>query len=174
MGSVTALFTRSRLPIGQLICWGLSEPVSHCGFRLSFGDGCAVVVHSAFHGLEIVPDTEFLSTRELVYEVTTDLTTQEILADVRREYAAPYDYGAFAYWVIRTTMTKLFGAPKLKRNLWGSSHAFLCSEYLASRLISDGEPVLYSPYDVLCLLTQAGQTVLQGPGQIDSIPGAES
>jgi hypothetical protein len=131
-------------------------------------------VHSAFHGLEIVPEEEFLHNRVLVYEVTTPLTPVEVLSDVQRRYAAPYDYGAFAYWIIRTAMTKFLGAPKLRRNLWGSSHAFLCSEYLASRLVEGEKAVLYSPYDVLCLLLASGQETLQAPGLTSRTPVAKS
>jgi hypothetical protein len=147
-----------------MIAWGLQEPVSHCGFRVPM-EGGDLVVHSAFGGVEVIPFAEFMVNRELVFEMETPIPTRSMMTLLQRRsiYAATYDFLGFAYWVARTAGTRLFGLPKVTRNLWDRPHAFLCSELIAETLGVNKPGSIFSPYDAYLQLQQTGHQRVRPP-----------
>lgn len=125
------LFTRSTLLGGKedLITWGLNEPVSHVAI-----DFKGAVGHSSWsHGVDILPLSELLRTRKIIYSIDVPATDEEgkyFLDRVQENIDRKYDFRFFFWLVWRGILKKFFRIPVPDKIESEDSAAVLCSEIL--------------------------------------------
>lgn len=142
------IFTKSTAPLSVLIRWGLNEPCSH--FAIVFYEN--FVVHSNLVGVH----TDFLNTfethAEVVHEIEYDpgdLEQLRILKNLISTSAGHgYDYGALLYFMWSVFLFRFFKRPMPRRNQWGSTSLYLCTELARSlppEILQDLDLAMTSP-----------------------------
>lgn len=125
------LFTRSTLLGGKedLITWGLEEPVSH--FAIEYK---GAVAHSSWsHGVDILPLSELLRSRRIIFEIEVPATPAEageFFNRVQERINRRYDFKFFFWLVWRGILKKIFRIPVPDKIEEEHSYAFLCTEIL--------------------------------------------
>jgi hypothetical protein len=155
------LWVAGSAPLSKLIMWGLTEPVSH--FAISFDD--KIIFQSDLLGVHIEWMGTFLKTHTVVFEQDFNLGLEKeeaIFQALCNQYdGSSYDYGAFAYFIWRAALLKMFKMPLPDRNPWGSKKSFLCDEVIQTLPDEVCPPELKkmdlsikSPYEVWLLFNQ--------------------
>jgi hypothetical protein len=126
------IFTRSVMPLSQLIRWGLREPVSH--MAIVFDD--KVVFQSNLLGVHLVSYSKFISSSEIVMERRADLSLEDE-EDVFQSISLNsegrlYDFAGFLFFLWRGFLYRLFRTPLPSRNPWGHKDSYLCTELAES------------------------------------------
>lgn len=134
---MTLLWTKSKLPMGSLITWGLEVTVSH--FAICFFD--AIVLQSNFKGVHVMHLRDFLKQSKVIYRKKVDLSFEveaSLLAKIMQEYyGKKYDWKWFfslCYYAVRL---KVLGKNLPREIKWRSRDRFLCTE-----VVQFLEPVL--------------------------------
>ena len=125
---MTLLWTKSRLPIGPLICWGLESKVSH--FAVLFNN--ALVLQSNFFGVHILHINDFLKYSDIIYKKEYALLKSEeatLLTDIMSKYYGKrYDWKWFFNLVWNVILFKFFRINNMDNIKWRSRDKFLCTE----------------------------------------------
>lgn len=135
------LWTKSNLPLSRFIRWGLKESCSHV--VIVFDD--KIVFHSNLLGTHIEWFATFKKTVTVVHEkeYKLPLEQEEVLYQnvIDKDDQKAYDYKAFAYFIWRAFLFRVFKSPFPAVNAWGSKDGFLCTG-LASQLPAEFIPGL--------------------------------
>ena len=130
------LWTRSKLPAGPLICWGLEEPVSH--FAVEFFD--TMILQSNFFGVNLVHKKDFdhFSIEVYAKRLDIDFTGEAALLALilQNYYGKAYDWKWFFNMVWSALKFKIT-RKKDDSIIWRSRDKFLCTE-----VVEFLEPVL--------------------------------
>lgn len=129
---IELLFCSSPLAFSKLIMWSTSEPVSHVAIDMP---NEREIIHSDLVGVHSVPRMDFLNAHKVsatfkiwLGESDANQVATRMQDVVDNLEGGMYDFGALTYFAIRLTATKFLGVPFPKRNLWGDSDAYLCTE----------------------------------------------
>lgn len=122
------LWTKSTLPAGPLICWGLEEPVSH--FAIEFFD--SIILQSNFFGVHVLHKKDFDKHSIEVYakRLDMDFTGEAVLLAtiMQKYYGAKYDWKWFFNMCFNVVKKKLFRIKHNDEIRWRSRDKFLCTE----------------------------------------------
>ena len=142
------LWTKSTLPTGPIICWGLDEPVSH--FSVVFFN--SVVLHSNFTGLHCESLELFLEFSEVKFNkkyAISNVDEVKLFVDIIcKYYGSKYDWKWFFSLIYYVLRKKIFSISIPNNIKWQSRHRFLCSEVagLLKDVIGDVDIGSGSPY----------------------------
>lgn len=121
------LFTKNNLPLSKLIRWGLKEPCSH--FVIEFDN--KIVFHSNLMGTHIQWSETFRKNSEVVCSINYDLPLEQeeaiFQSILNKADGKGYDFKAFAYFIWRAFLYRVFGCTFPKRNKWEEDGKFLCT-----------------------------------------------
>jgi hypothetical protein len=123
------LFTKSGAPLSLLIRWGLKQDCSH--FVVEF-EKLGLVFHSNLLGVHIQWANHFLESATIVHSLTFPMGIEEestlfsSMAELTE--GSPYDFTAFAYFMWRGLLWRIFKVPFPKKNPWAEKGDFLCTE----------------------------------------------
>jgi|CXWL01.1.fsa_nt_gi hypothetical protein len=123
------LFTKSKLPTGPLITWGLEEPVSHFEV-LFFG---TLILQSNFFGVHISKSSDSKKYTHVVFEKEIKLDFQKeallFVTIIMNYFGKKYDWAFFFSLVMSAIKKKLFRMPISPESIkWRSRDRFLCTE----------------------------------------------
>lgn len=122
------LWTKSKLPLGSIITWGLEEPVSH--FAVEFFD--SIIIHSNMTGVHPIMVKDFLKTSEIVYEKRYEpgefLENRLMVQILKNYWGKKYDWKWFFGLVKHAVVFKLFRKPVPMEIKSRSRDRFLCTE----------------------------------------------
>lgn len=115
------------------------EPVSHVAIRMR-----GIVTHSNFLGVHTEWHEDFYKHSTIRYFVPIrDLDNVRLWASLLTAQRKPYDFGAMFYLGLRYLFPKWMP----KQNLWQSSGAYMCTEFVT--YVLKGEPdSMITPYQL--------------------------
>jgi hypothetical protein len=154
------VWTRSKLPLSRFICWGLNEPVSHMAVVMDQ----KIAFDASFSGADWNGYKKHFEGREVVFELECELGSaqEELVYDKLNEVeGSRYDYTAFAYFLFRATLYRLFKIAMPTRNKWSVKRAYLCVGVMSALPGSVTMGVdfknaeILSPYKIYLALTAA-------------------
>jgi len=134
------LFTAGNSLLSKAIRARTQEPVSHVALECN-----GWVVHSNLLGVRVDKLSDFEKHCRVVYSIPVEMTAETILTKYREHQDASYDFGALLYMFLKLTpgITKLLP----ERNLWRSTGAFLCTEWV-THVIYGKELSSITPYQL--------------------------
>lgn len=125
---IKLLWTKSKLPLGPLITWGLDEPVSHFAVEF-FGK---IVIHSNFYGVHPTLSPDFYKWSKVVYQkeyATGDDYAARLFVSILNNYwGKKYDWKWFWGLVRHALVYKLTGRPIPDEIKTRSRDKYLCTE----------------------------------------------
>lgn len=98
------------------------EPVSHVAIQVG-----SYVMHSDLLGVHIVMLETFIKTHSVVYEIEQKFDENALMKTFAECDQKHYDYGGFIYLGLTYLIPWL-----PKKNLWRSSGAFLCTDFVST------------------------------------------
>lgn len=117
---------QGKLPLSRLIRWGLKSEASH----FVAGFGARTAIHSNISGVNLEYFPYVVNKYHIVKTAEVPLSLKDedevFEAMLGAGYKKPYDFKAFAYWVIAVLKNRLFGKPFPKTNAWNEEGKYLC------------------------------------------------
>lgn len=122
------IWSKSTLPAGPIICWGLNEPVSH--FAVEFFD--SLILQSNFFGVHMVSRKDFDKHSKIIYakRLEVDFVGESVLlATILQKYlGAKYDWKWFFNMCFNVFKEKILRKKHDDNIRWRSRDKFLCTE----------------------------------------------
>lgn len=134
------LFTAGSSPLSQAIRARTGEPVSHIALECN-----GWVVHSNLLGVRVDKLSDFEKHCQIIYSIPAPVTAETILTKYLEHRNASYDFGALLYLFLK--LTPGIGRLLPCRNLWRSTGAFLCTEWV-THVIYGKELSSITPYQL--------------------------
>lgn len=128
---IKLLWTKSKLPLGPIITWGLEEPVSHFAVEF-FGK---IVIHSNFYGVHPQLSDDFYKWSKVVYSkeygVGEEIASKLFVSIVNNYWGKKYDWKWFWGLVWHALVFKLTRKPVPDEIKSRSRDKFLCTEVVS-------------------------------------------
>lgn len=137
---VEILFTRGNSLLSQAICGVTGEPVSHVAIRIG-----SLIIHSNLRGVHLESAITFLNNCKVIYTVPCITREHKILNVLANSEFSCYDVGGLLFAGLALLARHYLKIPLPKVNLWQSSGAFLCTEFV-SEAISVEQDAMITPY----------------------------